>query len=451
MFAILCLQEHGFIQKPSIEEINDIFINEYNIPPELSERWFTNSSEKFDISFDTKEIDLRHRKLAVANSLDLPEIGSISFEDKASVAKKAGEWNSSAYLQKLNPNSSAKSYIFIPDTDFQKKLVDGFSSVKAKERNKIPTDYMLNKIYFGPAGTGKSYRAREELSNIGVENENLYEITFHPEYSYHDFFGSLKPAKLLIKSEKTEIYKNIYDADPIHSGFMPIITYNFEAGPFLQALKVALCNKDLLVGILIDELNRGNVPEIMGDLFQLLDRESGYGSNTNTEALNFLKQSPELNDIKKLILPNNLIIRATINPADQNVFMLDTAFKRRWDWEYTPVNYEDNNCINWTILFGEKEFNWLRFIKIINNHLVFKLELSEDKQIGQYFINGSTKPKPSDTVKILKYVWEDIPKHKRYELFSQEIKSFSQILNKIESKEAIEIFVEQLATDLFSE
>lgn len=67
-------------------------------------------------------------------------------------------------------------------------------------------------------------------------------------------------------------------------------------------------------------------------------------------------------DFDKIILPNNLYILATMNTSDQSLFPMDSAFKRRWDWEFVPINYDDANSLN--IVIGDSTFNWGNLLRI---------------------------------------------------------------------------------------
>ena len=97
------------------------------------------------------------------------------------------------------------------------------------------------------------------------------------------------------------------------------------------------------------------------------------------------KLGPENDGIKgdELCLPPNLYIWATMNTSDQSLFPIDSAFKRRWDWEYRPINYSNTTR---TIKIGELNYSWTDFQKKINEK-IYSIDNSEDKQLGDYFVN----------------------------------------------------------------
>lgn len=133
------------------------------------------------------------------------------------------------------------------------------------------------------------------------------------------------------------------------------ITYRFSPGPLAELLAdcyAAKLNKSPMKYILIiEELNRANAASVFGDIFQLLDREKGtsiYEITAKSEFAHYLHSavSHKLTDdtidlpedaFNKIKLPDNLYIWTTLNSADQGVFPLDSAFKRRWSCIYRDV------------------------------------------------------------------------------------------------------------------
>ena len=195
--------------------------------------------------------------------------------------------------------------------------------------------------------------------------------------------------------------------------------------------------------LVIEEINRGNCAQIFGDLFQLLDRSDNGFSEYPIESDTDLQQEIERafkeeyvltgniniegvvkgytsnydatlsEDVQSgciLLLPPNLYIWATMNTSDQSLFPIDSAFKRRWDWEYMPIGYKNTN---WTIKIGTKKYKWVDFQKEINNE-IYNVDNSEDKQLGDYFVNAERTNNviSADTLlnKILFYLWNDVCK-----------------------------------------
>jgi len=245
----------------------------------------------------------------------------------------------------------------------------------------------LQKIYFGTPGSGKSYKVNEFVREIvGVDDKNCTRVIFHPDTDYASFVGSYKP----ITEEKE-------------------ITYEFVPQAFTNAYIKAWKNLEQIHFLVIEEINRGNCAQIFGDLFQLLDRE--YSVDVDTDLSKYLKAElgENNNGIKndKLELPPNLYILATMNTSDQSLFPMDSAFKRRWDWEYVPINYNAPSK-EFTITIGESKYNWHEFLKAINEKIKLVTE-SEDKQMGNFFIKSSIEEKEFKS-KVMFYLWSEICK-----------------------------------------
>ena len=215
-----------------------------------------------------------------------------------------------------------------------------------------------------------------------------------------------------------------------------IITYKFIPQAFLNAYMQAYRRPDENVYLIIEEINRGNCAQIFGDLFQLLDRDeygvSEYTIKADADLKAFLEdEMGEDNDAIKdgeLCLPSNLYIYATMNTSDQSLFPIDSAFKRRWDWEYEPIKYKNTN---WVIDIQGETYSWVSFQKEINRR-IFESTSSEDKMLGDYFVNPSNGIITEKMLlnKILFYLWNDVCKDGEGDIFKvsdTEDVSFSEL------------------------
>ena len=115
-----------------------------------------------------------------------------------------------------------------------------------------------------------------------------------------------------------------------------------------------------------------------------------------------------------LTLPKNLSILATMNTSDQSLFPMDSAFKRRWEWVYQPIEEgkdENGGALNWKIeLNGYKPIDWWDFINCIN-HEIADLTSSEDKQLGYFFCTPNKDKIISSerfVNKVIFYLWNDV-------------------------------------------
>ena len=196
------------------------------------------------------------------------------------------------------------------------------------------------------------------------------------------------------------------------------ITYAFTPQVFTNAYVRAWEHPKESIYLIIEEINRGNCAQIFGDLFQLLDRKedgtSCYPIHADKDLVDYLQR--ELSEGAKLgieggnlCLPSNLHIIATMNTSDQSLFPMDSAFKRRWDWEYIPIDYSDKiESWKFEITIGEKRYRWVEFLRVINKHIL-KVTGSEDKQMGNFFIKSSIKEKEFKS-KVMAYLWHEVCK-----------------------------------------
>ncbi|MFW6030098.1 MAG: McrB family protein [Halanaerobiales bacterium] len=297
--------------------------------------------------------------------------------------------------------------------------------------NEIDSSFVgVNRIIYGPPGTGKSYKLKEEYEDV-TSKDNVQRVTFHPEYTYHDFVGSYKPVPLYNKKKDEKVF-TLEDTDLEDGKPVPVIDYQFVSGPFTRLLTKAYNNTDQEFTLIIEELNRANAPAVFGDLFQLLDRDKNGRSEFDVipdpELLKHIINETDT-EYKSIRLPENLNIVATMNSADQGVFVLDSAFKRRWNFEYLPITFEGVEHASEKVKYCGVEIAWQSFVEQINSELA-KLQVNEDRHIGPYFLK---KGEPSDPClvanKLLTYLWDDVVRYRRSDFFNSEIKTFGDLFN----------------------
>lgn len=328
---------------------------------------------------------------------------------------------------------------------------DAVESYLRKEKQKKPfqepryvtgfgagSGYTMNRIIFGAPGTGKSYQLELDRKDILREKKDSpdekrgdYErVTFHPDYTYSQFVGTYKPV-----SDGKDIY------------------YKFVPGPFMRVYVKAIKNgieskntgKPEPFVLLIEEINRAPVAAVFGDVFQLLDRDDDGSSQYEIEASEDIRRylADELggdpDDYEKIKIPDNMFIWATMNSADQGVFPMDTAFKRRWDFTYLGVDENDQDIRGKYVVVGDpakeqQRIEWNSLRKAINEWLA-KEKINEDKQLGPYFISRSIvvpadggneidSGKFNETFKnkVLMYLFEDAARQRRDRLFEGAVK-----------------------------
>lgn len=366
---------------------------------------------------DNKKIMLQEDKLSTENKADLFDIITYT-----------GFWMPKEGDSFDEIKADYQKYMDIPSE------VDNWQSSNPKIvfRTGEVSCYSRNRILFGAPGTGKSFRLnkeKDELLNDGGEYER---VTFHPDYSYANFVGTYKP--VMGKDDE--------------------IAYKYVPGPFMRiyvkALKSAQMDNPKPHLLLIEEINRANVAAVFGDVFQLLDREDGvseYPIAASEDMKLYLSENLGGNpdDYSEIKLPDNMFIWATMNSADQGVFPMDTAFKRRWDFTYIGIDENDEDIQGKYVLLGKNnnqkvEWNVLR--KAINDKLA-ELSINEDKQLGPYFIKRNiVVPKDGNEInkddfiavfksKVLMYLYEDAARQKRLQLFGENLR-YSEICKKFD-------------------
>lgn len=240
------------------------------------------------------------------------------------------------------------------------------------------------------------------------------------------------------------------------------IAYEYVPGPFMRvlakALKSAMTNNSKPHLLIIEEINRANVAAVFGDVFQLLDRASNNASEyeiaTTNEMRTYLAKElgVDKSAVETIKIPDNMFLWATMNSADQGVFPMDTAFKRRWDFIYLGIDDSEKDLIGKTVVLGtgntKHKVEWNKLRKAINNFLA-KEKINEDKQLGPYFIARSiVVPEEGTEIdnerlihtfksKVIMYLFEDAAKQKRPKLFEgcfENSSRYSEICREFEKK-----------------
>ena len=304
-------------------------------------------------------------------------------------------------------------------------------------------------FYCVPEETEKLEQYRKELSEkLGIDipedadikatikNEFFTRVTFYKDYSYENFVGCYKPIK---KDDK--------------------ITYEFEAGPFIDIYIKAKKNPDNPYLLAVEEINRADAAAVFGDLFQVLDRDNDGSSEYSVKpevALNKYLEEHLPNYDGTISLPSNLYIWATMNSADQGVHVLDSAFKRRWQFLYMDIDNSPSSAKadgrEIVLPFGNskiKTYAWGSFRNAVNEVLE-KNNIEEDRWVGAWFFKDeeldlinkfyenkdNTKLKPNPLVdKLLAYLLQDVVKMNKDILFKTDYHNMSSIRKALSNSE----------------
>lgn len=323
------------------------------------------------------------------------------------------------------------------------KSFAGSSASSHAPKKTSESKFPLQQIFYGAPGTGKSHAINELTAG-----KDVIRTTFHPDTDYSTFVGAYKPTT---KSVPVTTVIGTNAVPVMYNGKEMMedkIVYEYVSQAFLQAY-VAAWRKycDVQEGeepmdefLVIEEINRGNCAQIFGDLFQLLDRGdegfSEYPIKADSDMKKLLEKEFEGLEIKNkeginalfkgdkdivaevlagdvLLLPNNLYIWATMNTSDQSLFPIDSAFKRRWDWNYVPIS---NAGKNWMIEVNGAQYDWWNFLEAINDK-VYHATYSEDKKLGYFFCKAKDGVISADKFvsKVIFYLWNDVFKDSEFE------------------------------------
>lgn len=306
------------------------------------------------------------------------------------------------------------TYKAIKSNEYGLAFSDKSAEATCEDANSTRVLGGYNKIYYGAPGCGKSFHVNDILNKANVPEQNRIRVTFHPEYANCDFVGQILPTIEKKDDENTGEEKEI-------------VKYIFNPGPFTLAIERARKTNDM-VYLIIEEINRGNAAAIFGDLFQLLDRKkdptkANFGESEYPICNINMQKYLELDEGYNLVIPSNLTIFATMNTSDQNVFTLDTAFKRRWSFEQISNNIKDDTKHEYkTYYIPGTDVTLERFLTVINNEILDHKITSEDRRMGKYFVSKDCLTKTVCDIadvkdeaemfayKVLEYIWNDVCK-----------------------------------------
>ena len=336
------------------------------------------------------------------------------------------------------------------------------SAPKEEDTDNDDKQLPLQQITYGAPGTGKSHGIKKETAG-----KSVIRTTFHPDSDYSTFVGAYKPVMEEADVRVVPVVLNNGASFDQNNGTLKEkrISYKFVKQAFLKAY-LGAWKKYAEAGesaepqfLVIEEINRGNCAQIFGDLFQLLDRndendfstypidadtdlqkeiEKAFKEEKDGESENPYKLSKDIDvegvvedytsnygaslskDIQEgrvLLLPPNLYIWATMNTSDQSLFPIDSAFKRRWAWDYVKIT---DGKKGWTIQGADYSCDWWKFIQESNKKIATATS-SDDKKLGYYFCKAKNNTTCIDeklfVSKVIFYLWNDVFKDNDNSIF----------------------------------
>lgn len=439
--AVFFLRRYGFKREFTKEEVIDTFIKCFNLK-NFKDSWFFEGNDLI-LAYNQSDVEDNQAEFYIKMNY-INDFKSILFHGV--IQKSAADLKAAGQIQTLYSGSGVQTCFLLSDEPLDQYYIMSNSnqicsnqfSAKAETGNTGNKRALFgtNKIFFGAPGCGKSRHVCDLLAEVPVAKDNIIRVTFHPEYANCDFIGQILPT---VETKK----------DDITGEEKEIVKYIFNPGPFTLALQTAYDTNDM-VFLIIEEINRGNAAAIFGDMFQLLDRVKD-NSKPNYCCSEYPVRNPNMQmyligsisdevikeELKNgIFIPSNLTIYATMNTSDQNVFTLDTAFKRRWSFEQISNDITkdtDHSYRGWYV--PGTEVTWADFLTKLNDKILdYKLQsqTNEDKRLGKYFVTKDCLVDPSKipgdiseiahnfAYKVLEYVWNDVCKIGREEWFDTE-------------------------------
>jgi 5-methylcytosine-specific restriction protein B len=231
------------------------------------------------------------------------------------------------------------------------------------------TGQPFNRIYYGPPGTGKTYQLAQLLEqdyedttpDAGIRKRHRF-VTFHQSYGYEEFVEGLRP---------------VLDVQMAGQ-----IRYEIRAGVFKELCSEARRYPQQRFAMIIDEINRGNVSKIFGELITLIELDKREGAMQTLSVT--LPYSGE-----QFSIPSNVDIIGTMNTADRSLALVDTALRRRFDFVPRMPNSKDEEgapLYALRVTLGEKSIDIPSLLARINERIESLYD--RDHTIGHAYFTG---------------------------------------------------------------
>lgn len=375
---IWAYRKTAFQEDVSEANLVEKFINDFHISKTLYDKLFR---------IDFKELEIEYDNYLYDDKVLFKELGGNSLSENYTikinntfVVANAGDLSRGPFFQPLYaalntlkcliifPFDASEYYSFSADNDNQKEFYITHS----------------NTILYGPPGTGKTYAMQKIFTGYSEEHRTI--VTFHQSYSYEEFIIGLKAkteeGRIAYCYEKGVFYNACETAARL-AGYSSLAECCADTKEGRNAKFAAVAeDKSRQFLFCIDEINRANISAVFGDLISLIEENKRLGAEN--EMIVKLPYTQELFGV-----PANLRLLGTMNTADRSIQILDTALRRRFQFqEYLP---------DYSVLRNDKAKNILH---AINNRI--RALLGQDRQIGHSYFYDIEDSAADECIQILK-------------------------------------------------
>lgn len=322
-----------FATKMTVSELCEEFVRSFKLNVDEINSFF-NRSQNFELEFTDTVYDAGEVRKLIENA-PIQEWGNVNNSSLTSTI--SANWFVDNYQFSAKPIDTQEVSV-----DLIKKLLGIYDQV----------------ILEGPPGTSKSFYAHE----IAKDFDKVVHVQFHPQYTYQNFVGGYFV-------ERTDVV--------------------YKKGIILKLYSEWLAQKEKSVLLIIDEFNRANVSQVLGEVVQCLDR---------TQSVEVIEDKGE---VIELSLPKNIKIIATLNTTDKTLGTIDYAIKRR----FASVYCAPDPKLLLDLCPSSNFISLCDFLTKLNKKLI-EVTGSRDLTIGHaIFLNESLRREDNDEEHAGKYVW----------------------------------------------
>lgn len=332
-------------------------------------------------------------------------------------------------------------------SELNRKLITAaHESVKKSRNHHNKVEYAKNMILYGPPGTGKTYYTAIYAVAI-ADNRNFEEVEAEAKVDYQQILERYNELKQEGRIVFTTFHQS-YGYEEFMEGIKPIVDeakneigYKMEDGIFKAFCKVAEISQfEKNYVFIIDEINRGNISKIFGELITLIEETKRKGASEELSVVLPYSSKP-------FCVPNNVYILGTMNTADRSIALIDTALRRRF--QFVEMEPKPQVLCDMDVNIVEDDGQTLdvaKMLDIINKRIEYLYD--REHKIGHAFF---TKLKDDDSVKCLADIFKTSVVPLLQEYFYEDYEKIQFILGDNDKEECLKFIKDTpIENDIFN-